>query len=109
MVLVVVPSVGGTPRELVKIKNPAEFQYYFGLGWSPDDKYVYFLKRPDSLSPYELFRVPANGGTEESYSLKFENLRDIDISPDGKCIAFSLGAVGQPEIWAIENFMATSR
>jgi len=104
--LVVGSSSGGPVRKLVKIKSPVEFQHSFGIAWSPDDKYVYFLKRSDIASPYELWRVPAGGGTEESASLKFDNLRDIDISPDGKRIAFSVGAIVQPEIWAMENFMA---
>jgi hypothetical protein len=37
--------------------------------------------------------------------LKVEDLRDLDIAPDGTRIAFSIGAVNRPEIWAIQKFL----
>ena len=103
-----VPAGGGPARELARVKAPAELQPAIGYTWSPDDRFVYFLKRANANAPYELFRVPAGGGSEESMGLRGADLRDLDISPDGRRIAFSIGALGRSEIWAMNNFLPTS-
>ncbi len=106
-VLVVVPSAGGPTRELVHLNWPLR---YVDVTWSPDGRYLYFLKADvNDATPRELFRVPAAGGREESTGLKGADLRDIDISPDGTRVAFSIGAIDQPEVWAIENFLPATK
>jgi len=101
----VIASDGGPMRELARVSAPMELQPLWGAAWSPDDRFVYFARRPDGKSPYELLRVPAAGGTVESMGLKVEDLRDLDIAPDGTRIAFSIGAVSRQEIWAIKGFL----
>jgi Tol biopolymer transport system component len=103
--LMMVPATGGPARALSRARTPAEFQPLLGFAWSPDDRFVYFLKRANTKAPHELFRVPAAGGAEEPMGLQGADLRDLDIAPDGRRIAFSIGAVGRPEIWALENFL----
>ena len=105
--LITVPTSGGASREIARLKAPAELQVFYGFAWSPDDRYVYFVKRPDSHSPHELCRVPASGGAEESMGLKAMDIRDLDIAPDGRHVAFSIGASQQSEIWSMENFLPT--
>lgn len=100
-----ISSDGGAVRDLASANAPTEFQTLWGAAWSPDDRFIYFARRPDGKSPYELVRVPAAGGTPESMGLKVEDLRDLDIAPDGKHIAFSIGDVNRPEIWAIQKFL----
>ena len=41
--------------------------------------------------------------------LQAADIRDLDISPDGRRIAFSLGAVGRQEIWAMDNFLPSGK
>jgi Tol biopolymer transport system component len=102
----VVPTNGGEPRELLRLSSPAEFQRaFFGFTWSPDDQFVYFLKRPNPDAPYELFRIAATGGTEQKLGLTYPALRDIDISPDGTKIAFSVGDPVHAELWAVDNIL----
>ena len=105
----VVPSDGGPARELASASFPAELQPVWGAVWSSDDRFVYFARRADGKAPYELLRVPAAGGTVESTGLKVGELRDLDIAPDGTRIAFSIGAVNQPEIWAMDNFLPRAK
>jgi len=100
-----ISSDGGPVRELASASAPMEFQTLWGAAWSPDDRFVYFARRPDEKSAYELFRVPVAGGNAESMGLKVEDLRDLNIAPDGTRIAFSIGAVNRPEIWAIKGFL----
>jgi hypothetical protein len=87
------------------VDSPAQIQPYWGVAWSSDDRFLYFAQRADAKSPYELMRVPAAGGAAESMGLKLDDIRDLDISPDGTRIAFSIGAVNRPEIWAIRGFL----
>ena len=103
--LMVTPTDGGAARELARVKRPMEFQGTKGLAWSPDSRQIYYLKRAESKSPHELFRIAATGGQEESVGLKAADIRDLNIAPDGSRIAFSIGNVWKPEIWAIENFL----
>jgi Tol biopolymer transport system component len=107
--LLAVPADGGVARELVRAKYPAEFQRLWGLAWSPDDRFLYFLKREDAKAPYEMFRVPAAGGQMQSTGLKAADLRDIDIAPDGTRVAFSIGNMNKAELWALENFLPTAK
>jgi len=69
----------------VQIVAPADTDYY-GLTFSPDGEYLYFVCN-DSLNPHPtLFRIPALGGSprriiEDVYG-------GVGVSPDGKRIAF---------------------
>ncbi len=105
MVLHVVSTAGGAVRDLVTEKAPAQLQGFWGLAWSADDRFVYYLRRADERSPFELMRVPATGGAPEFAGLKGENIRDLDVAPDGKHIAFSVGAVNWPEVWELKGFL----
>jgi hypothetical protein len=41
--------------------------------------------------------------------LQGSELRDLHIAPDGKKIAFVIGAFQRPEIWALENFLPSAK
>jgi dipeptidyl aminopeptidase/acylaminoacyl peptidase len=104
-VLVTVPVTGGPARELSRAKAPFKLQEIDGHEWSHDGRFVYFLRRPDSRSPYDLYRVPATGGAEERMGLQEMELRGLEISPDGRRLAFTMGAFNRPEIWAMDAFL----
>jgi len=103
--LMAVNRASGQARELLKIQFPVQFQRLWGISWSPDNRYVYYVKKMTGEAPWELFRIPASGGEEESTGLKVPGLRDISVSPDGARIAFSSGDT-LPEVWTIENPLA---
>jgi Tol biopolymer transport system component len=108
-VLLTVPATGGPARELTRAKAPAKLQDIDGHEWSADSRFVYFLRRADSNSPYELLRVPATGGPEERMGLEGMELRGLNISPDGKKTAFVIGAFQRPEIWAMDNYLPAGK
>jgi Tol biopolymer transport system component len=106
--LKVVPSSGGTPRELVRAEKGENIPGFTPLVWSPDGSQVFFTKGPasDQDHTFGLWRVPAEGGAAQRVDLAMEGLRDVRIHPDGKRIAFSAGQfLGGVEIWVMENFL----
>lgn len=110
--LMTMSSSGGEATAIYRNNIPGQFgnfAWYYGLDWSPDGQYIYFAKRPDSVSPYELLRVPVQGGSLEQTGVEMEGLHCISIRPDGKQIAFSAGADPKQEIWVLENIFADAR
>jgi Tol biopolymer transport system component len=100
------PLNGGASREVARARAPELFLAGTVLAWSRDGEYVYFVKHPSGTSDSEVFRVRANGGTEERLGINGADLRNLSISPDGSRIAFVMGPRNRPEIWAIENTSA---
>jgi Tol biopolymer transport system component len=96
----VAPADGGPARELIRAVGPEEFKTGVALAWSADGKYLYYPKRGNAESDYELFRIPAAGGPAERLGLSGLDMRDLSASPDGTRIAFALGPQNRPEIWA---------
>lgn len=73
--------------------------------WSPDGKSIIFEKRVKGME-FELYKVPAEGGTPEKLNIKG---RSPMFSPDGKKIAYSR-RIGQGyEFWLVENFLTADR
>jgi Tol biopolymer transport system component len=114
--LFVMSIAGDAPRELVRLTAPDEFMTTWGIAWSHDSRHIYFSRRSrggreqngDDV-PFNVYRVPATGGEEESVGLEGRDLRDLNVSSDGSRIAFSVGALNRPEIWAIENTSAVTK
>ena len=95
-------AVGGTDGCVDVEGGPKGIEARVGSGASPT---VMTRSRPQAEAPYELLRIPSMGGSQESLGLQFPELRDIDISPDGKKLAFSVGDPLLREVWAVENVM----
>ena len=98
--LVVMSADGHNQRELVKFKGRGAF-------WSPDSRYLYFLKTA-TFDDSELWRVPFEGGDLENTGLTGERIRNLRFHPDGRRVAYSAGR-GRREIWVIENFLPELR
>lgn len=89
----------GEPHEVVRTDPSAEQVLALGP-WTPDGRFVLFSRRQlppkgdtagVNRSPGVLWRVAAAGGSPERLGLEKEGLRDIDIAPDGRHIAFTAG------------------
>ncbi len=55
--------------------------------WSPDGKQIAFFGHPPG-EPFQLYVIPAEGGTPEKIYRSTTNLADPSWSPDGKSLAF---------------------
>jgi TolB protein len=86
----VLPSTGGTPRQVTQ-DIPS---YYHG--WSPDGRWlVYCAKRADN---FDIYRISPNGGTEERLTTHSGYDDGPEYSPDGKWIYFNSNRSGSWDI-----------
>ena len=100
--LLLVPSHGGDPRELVRIKQPDRFTASFA--WSPDGNFLYFARHSDAGT--EVMRISVRGGPPEPIGLRMPMIRNLSIHPDGKHIVFEAGESNATELWALDGFLS---
>jgi len=98
----------GEPTTLLTIPNK-EIAGLPGTGWSPDSRWLTFLRRltqdPDPRS--ELWRIPVGGGTPERLGLAMAGLMMQTISRDGRRMAY-LGGESNDELWVMTNILPSS-
>lgn len=77
----------GEKNEL--FKNPwGDPTKFFGLGWSADARYIYYVRRDTATSSSFLWRIPVTGGEPQKTGLNMIDLRMPQVHPDGKHILF---------------------
>lgn len=114
-ILGVIPSSGGDLSPLHEFVHPVA-SGLVAIDWSSDGRYIVFSKIRTEESqevgplsgPWQLWRVPANGGRSENLGLECRRFRSLSVHPDGHRIAFfSYGTEGQepPSFWLVENFL----
>jgi Tol biopolymer transport system component len=89
----IVPSTGGTPRQVTNAK-PSYFH-----GWSPDGKTLAFCANRDNN--FDLYAIPFDGGTERRLTSHAGYDDGPDYSRDGKWIYFNSDRSGSWDIWRI--------
>lgn len=113
--LMVLPTAGGAPRELVRVKDPARI----GVpAWTPDSRHIIYARSVAGDKGYalgvlwttvmfEFWRVAADGGEPENLGLKMEARAPFGLSvhPDGTRIAFTAGTERRTEVWVLKNFL----
>ena len=109
--LVVVPLAGGEPRALYSLKAPAEFAPNTPA-WTDDGSHFVFGVVPGGLAlngqKTELWEIPAEGGAPQKLDLTGETVRQLQIHPDGKRVAYVAGA-NSYEVGVMENFLPSLR
>ena len=98
--LVVLPSAGGEPREVVHMEgNAGNTHVNLFIRWTPDGEHLLFGKRRS-----ELWKVNIETGEQQQIGQTVENLVGAAMHPDGRQIAFTVEQKGS-ELWVIENFL----
>jgi Tol biopolymer transport system component len=108
--LLVMPTAGGEPRELIRFEAGGEVSLRDIL-WSPDGQHVLYTQSREvdpSEQMVELWRISAEGGAPHKLDLAVAGMGDIRIHPDGRRIAFDAGT-SSAEVWVMQNFLPTPR
>lgn len=102
----VIPSAGGTGRELCRLPVAPPMQGEFA--WAPDGRHLLMLgqiegRRDDA----ELWWVSADGGEPEKLGVTMPQMRHLSVTGDGEKmrVAFQAGERFNSEIWVMENFL----
>ncbi len=112
-VLLIMPADGGEARELVRIDGKKEIPFWGSVAWTPDSRYVAFLKgvKEEAQIPYkdrqwQLWRVSVEGGEPQYLGLNFTGqlTGTLLIHPDGRWVAVD-GILINLELWVMENFL----
>jgi len=110
-VLLLMPVSGGEIRELVRIDREKEYASGASPWWTPDGRYISFLKGVKGKSPNELqvWRVPAEGGEPQRTGLSVgRQMSGLRPHPDCRRLASNDFKVNL-EVWVMENFLPPVR
>ncbi|UCD49386.1 MAG: protein kinase [Phycisphaerales bacterium] len=94
----VMPSKGGSPREIVRPNRPRSSTGIRFVTWTPDGKYL--------LYPHgdQLRKIHVETGRHWQIGQTMPHLIDVAIHPDGMPMALTLEQEGS-ELWIMENFL----
>jgi hypothetical protein len=85
------PVEGGTP----KLITPAAPSYLHG--WSPDGKFLVYTGGRNGQ--FNIFKIPAEGGSEIQLTHTKELNDGPEYSPDGRFIYFNSARTGKMQLW----------
>ncbi len=97
--LVVMPSAGGQPQEVVHVEGNAGNINNLFIRWMSDGEHLLFSKHNN-----ELWKVNIETGEQQQIGPAIENLVGATMHPDGRQIAFTVELPGS-ELWVMENFL----
>ena len=112
-VLLIMPASGGEARELVKVDGGKEVPFWGNATWTPDGRYVIFLKgiKGEGQTAYkdtqwQLWRVAVEGGEPQPLGLKITGqlVGPLQMHPDGRHVVIGDVKVNL-EVWVMENFL----
>ncbi len=93
-IIYTVPITGGTPKQITP-QGPSYLH-----GWSHDDRYLVYTASRNG--EYDIYRIPAEGGTEVQLTTA-KGLDDgPEYTPDGKYIYFNSNRDGTMKIWRMK-------
>jgi len=111
--LILIPVMGGQPKELLRLNDPQRFDRWGYVTWTPDGRSVIVPLHGDesraaSVS-HDLMLIPIDGRAPRKLELDTRNLNrgGVRVHPDGRQIAFSTGGGRRSEVWVLENFLPT--
>ncbi|HEX4946336.1 MAG TPA: hypothetical protein VFZ34_06730, partial [Blastocatellia bacterium] len=104
----IMPIGGADAGKSFQVKTPLAGQQDMGVTWSPDGRSLFFLLRPTWKSTRELWQLSIADGKAKRLELAMDELRDIDLHPDGRQIAFNIFK-NRNEIWVMENFLPAAQ
>ena len=101
--LMIMPSRGGEPYELLKVGGPGRGGDF---NWSLDGRHILYLQREEGVTA--LMRVPREGGDPERLWETDVGILRFPLSPDHQNVGI-LALTMEAEIWVMENLVAVLR
>ena len=89
-----VPLSGGQPKQITPV-GPSYLH-----GWSPDGKYLVYCA--ERKGEYNIFRIPAEGGTEVQLTSGPWLDDGPEYTPDGQYIYFNSVRTGRMQVWRMK-------
>lgn len=115
-VLTVIPTSGGEPSELLRVREPESLVNNAVLSWTLNGSALVVTKRltsgpADRGTPRELWLVPVSGGAPRKLDIDAGNWDILNpigarFNPDGRYVAFMAGK-REMEVWALEVSLPT--
>ncbi len=104
-VLQIMPSEGGTPRQLEELRQASSG--FVSHVWTPDGKSILYVVKTPKKWTWAIRRVPV-AGSEGASETGFEwkgPFFGLAFHPNGRLVAFTgrSGASTESEVWVIEN------
>jgi len=103
--LMVIPTAGGEPRELLRAQEPEMISV---PAWTPDSRHIIYARSvAGEKRRFELWRISAEGGEPQNLGLAMAGLEPYGLSvhPDGRRLAFTAGTPDREEVWVLEGFL----
>jgi Tol biopolymer transport system component len=98
------PTNGGTPKEIFHDVNWNGGSRFNALEWTPDGRHLLFVRAEKQLNT--LWRIPVEGGEPENLGLTMRGqIKSPFMHADGKTIYFTAAEADDNEVWALENFL----
>jgi Tol biopolymer transport system component len=114
-VVLLMPVSGGTPKELLRVNAPQQFDGWGYVSWTPDARHVVVPfhegERSEANSVHDLLLVPIDGSAPRKLGLdtRFLARGGVRLHPDGRQVAYATGGNRRQEVWALENFLPISQ
>ncbi len=102
----VMPLNGGESREVYRAAPWLDGSRFQALAWTPDQRYLLFVRGAPSGVASTAWRVRATGGDAEPLGVSMPaHIRMLGVHPDGRQLVFRSQVPGNLEMWALENFL----
>ncbi len=109
--LVKISVKDGAQTELLKVPPAGAALAVRNLAWTPDGRNILFVRNPGGPpvgQRMELCVIPSKGGEAHRVGVRARTIPSIDIHPDGRLIALTLGEY-KAQLWVIQNVLLDPR
>ncbi|MBA4300025.1 MAG: hypothetical protein C0433_07990 [Cyclobacterium sp.] len=83
----IVSLSGGETHDLFK-ERWGDATKFFGLGWSPDSRYIYYIRMNAETESNSVWRVDILEGQPQNTGISMTDIRMPNIHPNGKHLVF---------------------